>query len=57
MEEAGTVKITLKRKGGDIILKEGIKLLKGEVIDASTMNAHDFETFIEKELRSSSEKD
>jgi len=56
METAGTVKITLKRKAGDIVLKEGIQLLEGEVIDASTMSAHDFSTFFEKELRDSAEK-
>lgn len=42
MEEACTVSIVLKKScGGEVVLKEGIKLEKGEVIDAATLNVHD----------------
>lgn len=57
MPSAGSVKITLHGADGkDVVLKEGLSLEKGEVIDASCMNANALCEFFEKEISDCSSK-
>jgi isocitrate dehydrogenase len=51
MPAAGSVKIELKGKDGSVkVLKDGLKLQAGEVIDASAMNVAELKAFINREI-------
>lgn len=51
MAAAGTVTITLKGKDGSTkVLKDGLKLQAGEVIDAACMNVAELKKFIRAEI-------
>merc|ERR1712241_550953 len=57
MAKEGSVSITLKKADGTTTtLKEGLKLQKGEVIDATRMNAKALCEFFEKEITDCYEK-
>ena len=48
---AGTVKIELRGADGSVkVLKEGLKLLAGEVIDASSLSVSELRAFIKREI-------
>merc|ERR1712227_400953 len=52
MPAAGSVKITFTGKDGSVkVLKEGLELQAGEVIDATRMNAAALKEFFAKEIR------
>lgn len=51
LQEATSVKIQLKTDSGDtVLLKEGISLLKGEVIDAAVMSKKALRKFLEEQV-------
>merc|ERR1712088_301601 len=57
MPEAGSVKITLHQADGTTkVLKEGLKLQKGEVIDATKMDTAALCEFFEKEIQDCKDK-
>merc|ERR1712088_884473 len=57
MPEAGSVKITLQQADGTTkVLKEGLKLQKGEVIDATKMDTAALCEFFEAEIQDCKEK-
>ncbi|SJN10382.1 Isocitrate dehydrogenase [NADP]; Monomeric isocitrate dehydrogenase [NADP] [Halomonas citrativorans] len=51
MEKAGKLKIELQQKDGTkTVLKEGLAVLEGEVIDAATMSSRRLRSFIDSEI-------
>jgi len=57
MPEAGSVNITLHQADGTtVVLKEGLKLQKGEVIDATKMDTAALCEFFEKEMQDCKDK-
>jgi len=57
MENQGAVKIVLKKgSGGELVLKEEVKLEKGEVIDASCISRKKLCEFFEAEIKDSKDK-
>merc|ERR1712088_976287 len=57
MPEAGSVKITLQQADGTtVVLKEELKLQKGEVIDATKMDTAALCAFFEKEIQDCKDK-
>merc|ERR1712233_87585 len=57
MPEAGSVNITLHQADGTtVVLKEGLKLQKGEVIDATKMDTAALCEFFEKEIQDCKDK-
>ena len=57
MENAGEVKIEfIGNSGSTVVLKEGLKLKAGEVIDASLMSKNALRAFYEKEIADAKEK-
>merc|ERR1712233_91209 len=57
MPEAGSVNITLHQADGTtVVLKEGLKLQKGEVIDATKMDTSALCEFFEKEIQDCKDK-
>jgi isocitrate dehydrogenase len=43
--------------GKKIVLKEGVKVLKGEIVDGTSMSIHALNSFLEREIIDSKEKD
>ncbi|MGA1873146.1 MAG: NADP-dependent isocitrate dehydrogenase [Thermoplasmatota archaeon] len=57
-EKAGDCRIEFVGSGGDVkVLKEKIKLLDGEIIDASVMNRKTLRVFIEEQIEDAKAKD
>merc|ERR1712110_87753 len=57
MPEAGSVKITLQQADGTtVVLKEELKLQKGEVIDATKMDTAALRAFFEQEIQDCKDK-
>ena len=57
IESEGTLRIELTGQGGKVsILKEKIPVLKGEVIDATVMNARALTAFLEKEVEDAKQR-
>ena len=51
MEKAGTLKIELQQKdGGSVVLKEGLAVKAGEVIDAASMSSRRLRSFIASQI-------
>ena len=58
MAEAGEVRIELTAEDGSVsVLKEGLSLQAGEVIDASVMSCSDLREFLAKEIANAKERD
>ena len=56
MDAASEVRIELEGNGETIILKDGLKLLEGEVIDAAVMSAKALRKFIGREITDAKEQ-
>ena len=56
MDAASEVRIELEGNGETIILKDGLKLLEGEVIDAAVMSAKALREFIGREITDAKEQ-
>ncbi|SFT85225.1 isocitrate dehydrogenase [Lishizhenia tianjinensis] len=52
-----TVNIVFKGANGETILKEGLNLLEGEIIDASVMSMNQLRAFYKKQIVDAKEKD
>lgn len=57
MTEAGTVSIQLVTNAGTTVLKEGLALLAGEVIDASRMSRAALRAFLSEQIEQAKEQD
>ncbi len=57
MSADGEIRIELEGSGKNTILKEGLKLLKGEVIDAAIMSVKALREFMEREIADAKEQD
>ena len=58
MAEAGDIRIELTTEDGSVsVLKEGLSLQAGEVIDASVMSSSDLREFLAKEIANAKERD
>jgi isocitrate dehydrogenase len=58
MSAAGSVDIVHVSKNGDkTVLKQGLKLKDGEVIDSSLLSVKEYRNFIEKQINDAREKD
>ena len=57
MEADDTLKIVLvETNGNKIVLKEGLKVLKGEIIDATVMSKNALVSFLEEQLQDAKDK-
>jgi isocitrate dehydrogenase len=56
MTKADTVKIVLKTSEGEKVLKQGLELLEGEVIDASRMSYKALTKFLQGEVKDAKKK-
>ncbi|GLU44466.1 NADP-dependent isocitrate dehydrogenase [Allomuricauda sp. NBRC 101325] len=56
LADADTVKIVLESNGGTTILKDGLALKKGEIIDATVMSKKALVEFLTKEIADAREK-
>ncbi|WP_345850625.1 NADP-dependent isocitrate dehydrogenase [Shewanella algae] len=58
LKEADTVSIVLEQDdGGQLVLKQGLKLLAGEIIDAAVMSKHELTAFFEREIEAARKED
>ena len=58
MDKQDVLSIEFQSKSGETkMLKEGLKVLESEVIDASTMNTNKLMAFLEEQVRDAKEKD
>ncbi len=57
MSADGEIRIELEGSGKNTILKEGLKLLKGEVIDAAVMSVKALREFMDREIADAKEQD
>ncbi|MBO2675432.1 NADP-dependent isocitrate dehydrogenase [Shewanella algae] len=58
LKEADTVSIVLEQNdGGQLVLKQGLKLLAGEIIDAAVMSKRDLTAFFEREIEAARKED
>ncbi len=58
LKEADTVSIVLEQDDGDqLVLKQGLKLLAGEIIDAAVMSKHELTAFFEREIEAARKED
>ena len=58
LKEADTVSIVLEQNdGGQLVLKQGLKLLAGEIIDAAVMSKHELTAFFEREIEAARKED
>ncbi|OXS00402.1 NADP-dependent isocitrate dehydrogenase [Shewanella algae] len=58
LKEADTVSIVLEQNdGGQLVLKQGLKLLAGEIIDAAVMSKRELTTFFEREIEAARKED
>ena len=56
MEKAGTLKIELQQKDGtNVVLKEGLAVQAGEVIDAASMSSRRLRSFIDSQISDAKE--
>ena len=56
IKENGSLKVTFKSAKGDRVLKDGIAVLAGEIIDASFLSKKALVAFLEKEIQSAKEQ-
>ncbi|BCV58436.1 isocitrate dehydrogenase, NADP-dependent [Shewanella algae] len=58
LKEADTVSIVLEQDdGGQLVLKQGLKLLAGEIIDAAVMSKRELTAFFEREIEAARKED
>ncbi len=58
LKEADTVSIVLEQNdGGQLVLKQGLKLLAGEIIDAAVMSKRELTAFFEREIEAARKED
>ncbi|GAB1051092.1 MAG: NADP-dependent isocitrate dehydrogenase [Shewanella algae] len=58
LQEADTVSIVLEQDdGGQLVLKQGLKLLAGEIIDAAVMSKRELTAFFEREIEAARKED
>ncbi|MBO2645833.1 isocitrate dehydrogenase [Shewanella algae] len=58
LKEADTVSIVLEQDdGGQLVLKQGLKLLAGEIVDAAVMSKHELTAFFEREIEAARKED
>ncbi len=58
LQEADTVSIVLEQNdGGQLVLKQGLKLLAGEIIDAAVMSKRELTAFFEREIEAARKED
>ncbi|MFV7667691.1 NADP-dependent isocitrate dehydrogenase [Shewanella algae] len=58
LKEADTVSIVLEQDdGGQLVLKQGLELLAGEIIDAAVMSKHELTAFFEREIEAARKED
>ncbi|MDG4869128.1 NADP-dependent isocitrate dehydrogenase, partial [Guyparkeria sp. 1SP6A2] len=56
MKKAGTLKIELQQKDGtNVVLKEGLAVQAGEVIDAASMSSRRLRSFIDSQISDAKE--
>ncbi|WP_345876209.1 NADP-dependent isocitrate dehydrogenase [Shewanella algae] len=58
LKEADTVNIVLEQNdGGQLVLKQGLELLAGEIIDAAVMSKRELTAFFEREIEAARQED
>ncbi|RTE87093.1 MULTISPECIES: NADP-dependent isocitrate dehydrogenase [Gammaproteobacteria] len=57
MPAAGSLKIVLESNGSETVLKDGVKVQEGEVVDAAVMNKQKLVEFYEKETAAAKQED
>ncbi|MBO2603799.1 NADP-dependent isocitrate dehydrogenase [Shewanella algae] len=58
LKDADTVSIVLEQNdGGQLVLKQGLKLLAGEIIDAAVMSKRELTAFFEREIEAARKED
>ncbi|WP_335921226.1 NADP-dependent isocitrate dehydrogenase [Shewanella chilikensis] len=58
LKDADTVNIVLEQNdGGQLVLKQGLELLAGEVIDAAVMSKRELTAFFEREIEAARQED
>ncbi|WP_028781433.1 NADP-dependent isocitrate dehydrogenase [Shewanella sp. 38A_GOM-205m] len=58
LKEVDTVSIVLEQDdGGQLVLKQGLKLLAGEIIDAAVMSKRELTAFFEREIEAARKED
>ena len=58
LKEADTVSIVLEQNdGGQLVLKQGLELLAGEIIDAAVMSKRELTAFFEREIEAARQED
>ncbi|MGI2855103.1 NADP-dependent isocitrate dehydrogenase [Shewanella algae] len=58
LKEADTVSIVLEQNdGGQLVLKQGLELLAGEIIDAAVMSKRELTAFFEHEIEAARQED
>ncbi|WP_412501619.1 NADP-dependent isocitrate dehydrogenase [Shewanella chilikensis] len=58
LKDADTVNIVLEQNdGGQLVLKQGLELLAGEIIDAAVMSKRELTAFFEREIEAARQED
>ncbi|MEL4425125.1 NADP-dependent isocitrate dehydrogenase [Shewanella indica] len=58
LKDADTVSIVLEQNdGGQLVLKQGLELLAGEIIDAAVMSKRELTAFFEREIEAARQED